>query len=349
MTRFHPTLTWLALLVASVVPGSATAGNDLRNICRPCDDADQCGDEADSCMIYRDDAGHVLRTACGINCGSDEDCGGLQCRTAPDSQLNQCYDNLNLCAHFPIFDCNTRGNCDPGEDCVNGHCQPPIFGLGHECESDDQCESGLCLYTLAGMVCTQDCDWLRPTTSCPAGFFCTERDHCGEGICAPGEPGAAIAGERCAGDTDCENAFCSFIESRGEAICTNPCDPVEPACPANTHCERRDVGCGSCVPDCVDRSDCPSGQGCVNGHCQDLLADGTYCSLSEQCLSGICQGGRCQSSGVGDASPDSGLPPGSTFTTDCTCTASGKRPVRFPLPLLLVLLPALGLFRRSSA
>jgi hypothetical protein len=116
-------------------------------------------------------------------------------------------------------------------------------------------------------------------------------------------------------------------------------------------CEGRDVGCGSCVPNCTARSDCPAGMGCINGHCQNLLATGSLCSVDEQCASGLCQDGICTAGGGEDTGPGVDGGDGTTFATDCSCTASGRRLVwrGFPLPLLLVLLPALGLLRRRRS
>lgn len=351
MSRTHITLR-LCLGLAAVALASdgapARASTDLRIICRECTDASQCGDHTDYCMNYYDEDGNFLRSACGMNCGSDEDCAGLICRPVPAVGLSQCYDQINLCARYPVFRCSRDGHCDPGQECVEGHCVDHVAALGEDCAVDDDCETGLCLNTYVGDVCTQDCDWLQPLESCPDGFFCTERERCGQGICVPGEPGTGATGDACVADTDCASAFCSLIPSLDRAICTTPCDTIASTCPAGTHCERRGAGCGSCVTDCASRADCPGGMGCVGGRCQNLQDDGTDCAVDEQCRSGRCEGGLCGGPGSDDAGPDPDPYTGDTFATDCQCTAAGRSPEPLTPSLVLLLLPAVTILRRYA-
>lgn len=344
--------TWFFVCLAAVLfPVTGEAGTDLRIICQPCEVAEDCGDHTDICLIYRNDAGDVIRSACGMHCLGQEDCFGLECRTIPDRPgLNQCVDQLHRCSVFPVFECTAAGHCAEGHDCVEGYCVEVVLGLGEECERDEECESELCLNTYLGQVCTQNCDWTQPLDSCPAGFFCTERDRCGDGICVPGDAGEGALDSECVQDTDCLTAFCSRRPSGSGAICTEPCTLEAPECPADHHCEDRDVGCGTCVPDCHVHSDCPDELGCVFGSCRELQAEGELCASNEECASGVCESGTCEGSGdAGVEDPDTGPETGSTFATDCDCATAGRTAVRgFPLPLLLFLLPSLGLLKRRS-
>ncbi len=352
MKRSNIEACFLVLISAALAPISARASTDLRIICEPCEYAEDCGDHTDICLNYRDDSGRIVRAACGMHCLDQEDCFGLECRVIPDRPgLNQCVDQINDCAVFPVFECTAAGHCDEGLDCVDGHCVEVVRVLGDPCEVDDDCESGICLSINDDQICTQECDWLQPLGSCPEGFLCTERDRCGDGICIPGGPGEGAMGSDCVQDTDCLSAFCSRRPLGTGAICTEPCVLETDECPPDYHCENRDAGCGSCVPDCRAHDDCPGDLGCVHGNCQELREDGDLCATNEECASGVCNAGLCEGSetdgGVGN--DDSGPATGSTFATDCDCATAGRLTIRgFPLPLLLVLLPSLGLLRRRS-
>lgn len=335
-----------ALAVAALLAASPTAraGVDPRVICQPCVNPDECGDHTDLCLNYEGIGG--AGAYCGMHCLTDTDCFGLRCLETT-AGLNQCADVTGLCRGGPMFDCAVDEHCPPSEDCVEGHCVPGGDpGLGEPCGDGGVCAAGLeCALTLAGQICTQPCDWLVPT-SCPAGFFCTERDRCGDGICAPGAAGVGEIGAACTMDTDCQGLFCTTPPGSSSPLCGAPCDPATPTCAAGTHCEDRGVGCGSCVADCTPGS-CAGGLECRDGRCVGLSADGTPCSSPDECQSGVCQNGLCGFTPEGDGGPPDDGPGGGTevYQGGCACRAGGG--ARGSEGLLALLGALLALARRA--
>jgi len=344
-TRRHLFATALALAVV-LVGATSQAGTDPRVICRTCVNPDECGDHTDLCLNYEGIGGRGA--FCGMHCLTDADCFGLRClETTAD--LNQCADVDAFCVGGPPFDCEVDAHCSTGDDCVDGRC---VGGtgpdLGEDCSETGVCEGGLeCVMTLVGEVCTQGCDWLVPT-SCPTGFFCTERNRCGDGVCAPGVAGAGALGAACALDTDCQSLFCTTPPGSSAAMCGTPCVPTAPTCAEGQHCEERAAGCGSCIVDCTVGS-CADGLECRDGRCQgDLLPDGYMCSTPDQCLSGICEGGTCggvvSDGGTGDGGPrpDSSTGGPELYQGSCSCRAHRGSIAGAALPPMLLFVICLG-------
>lgn len=76
-------------------------------------------------------------------------------------------------------------NCADGEVCIDDSCfagPDAIGGIGTSCDSDEECDSGLCARSGDEGYCTAVCDLGDETEdSCPLGFACT--DAGGTGVC----------------------------------------------------------------------------------------------------------------------------------------------------------------------
>ncbi len=69
--------------------------------------------------------------------------------------------------------CSSAASCAKGQKCDAGKCfwDPPAGALGATCEFNQFCESGVCLETSEGSLCSQDCI-VGVADACPAEFEC---------------------------------------------------------------------------------------------------------------------------------------------------------------------------------
>jgi len=120
----------------------------------------------------------------------------LQCQA--DGICNQTCGNgtLPVDADCPV--CDKDGDCGSDEICVAGQCQAAPFtpgGLGSECTSNADCDSGLCASDGTSSQCTTTCD--AGGNSCRDGFACVEAGVCwaeeGGGGCQTSGHGAGGA------------------------------------------------------------------------------------------------------------------------------------------------------------
>ena len=144
---------------------------------------------------------------------------------------------------------------DSPEHTVDLPSEPGSFG--YACETDSQCDSGFCVTTPDGEICTLLCD-----EECPPGFACA--------LHKPSLPDEVYI---------CAPASMSL------------CRP----CFASADCHFNGVDLGEtcvswgsegafCAPECETVDDCPDGYACVEG--QDVSGNpGLYCRLFE----GECQ------------------------------------------------------------
>jgi len=162
--------------------------------------------------------------------------------------------------------------------------------LGEPCVDGSGCSSALC----EEGFCTSRCDLVQGE-ACPAGFYCDARGSCGEGRCAPGEPGSGRVGERCSRDLECATRLCAVEADGGEdGRCAVPCDPgAEHACGSGAACVEVAGGCGACLDDadlgaaCTAPTDCGSGL-CEDGVCSAACPDGAACPAGFVCEQALC-------------------------------------------------------------
>ena len=162
---------------------------------------------------------------------------------------------------------------------------------GYDCLSNDQCDSGFCIETPAGLVCTETCQ-----EECPFDWKCVQ--HAGSGtdpvfICAPRFLDVC---RPCQTNADCRANGVSSGQvcldlGAGGAFCGEACETVGD-CPAGYDCQQAVSTVGEEVVQCVlQDGECPCSQMHID---QEALTD---CWVENQW--GICPGFRwCEGSGL---------------------------------------------------
>lgn len=147
-------------------------------------------------------------------------------------------------------------------------CSP----LGSSCEDGSTCVFGLCGDTIAGRLCTAECDPTRPALGCAPGFYCGARGC--SGYCVPGGAGDLPVGESCEADTDCSSLYC-VDPGDGRRRCLAPCQLDHGLCLADEICvPQAGDACGGCI-----------GERLVRGLGHGL---GESCVIDSDCRSGMC-------------------------------------------------------------
>lgn len=331
-------------------------------LCSPCTSNSECGGASDLCVRFPDSSLH-----CTTACSGPGDCGsGQQCFSV-GSGIGQCApvdgSGNPTCAMMEP-ECRRDSDCASTELCNTGTgmCEPrPVdrANLGEPCETGADCNSGECLATPDGLICTESCDWLDPT-SCPSGFYCDgdALGTCGDGRCLPGTTGSGGLGTTCASDTDCDTLACV------DGVCAIPCVPGgvdDTTCPDGYLCRVGGLAsCGSCqMAGCTGQA-CEVNEDCAGGLCA-VLGELTFCTATCTDASDCPAGFSCSDAGgVTVCAPPSGFDPSSymcggadPMTMDgdgrrgggCCAVAPGAGSNDAPWALLLAL-PALVLARR---
>ena len=172
--------------------------------------------------------------------GEDQEWGSMQdieiAAEAPHDTLPEVFFDLNVEARDLYADLPL----EPGS-------------FGYPCTTDSQCDSGFCITTADGDICTMNCQ-----EECPPGFACA--------LHKPSRPDDVYI---------CSPASMSL------------CRP----CFASTDCLFNGVDLGEtciaygpegafCGPECEDPQDCPPGHACLQG--EDISGNpGNYCTLFE--------------------------------------------------------------------
>ncbi len=183
------------------------------------------------------------------------------------------------------------GEWTPGELMEVADVGPGPGEPGYPCESGTECESGFCIQTPDGKVCTLQC-----VEECPFGWLCTLHKPSLPDevfICAP--TGATLC-RPCVKNTDCSvngvdaGDVCVAYGAAG-SFCGSPCDAQSP-CPEGYVCQAATGRSGESGDFCLRQE----GE-CV---CTDLYADeaaSTECFVQNDF--GTCTGSRaCDHSGL---------------------------------------------------
>jgi hypothetical protein len=218
-------------------------------------------------------------------------------------------------------------SCRSADDCASGHCVDGVC-CDSPCGGGDpaDCQAcavaagapadGICAPVAAGGLCrrgaicdvAERCDGAH--AACPAdapasdgsfcddGDLCTQLDACLAGVCAGGEP------VRCAARA-CRKSVCAPATGR----CEETREPEGTSCDDGDPCtegDRCDASAGACrgAPKVCPHGPCSEGLcNAYTGECgQRALADGSgcddgsACTMSDRCVSGVCQPGpavRC--------------------------------------------------------
>lgn len=240
-----------------VVPSECYTDDD-------CDDGNKC--TIDTCKV-KDDAGTCSHQA--VTCQQPEN----QC------QVNQCDPDTGQCVLSNKPDnapCEDGLYCTTDDYCKNGQCQS---GDRRDCSSNDtQCTVGQC------DEATKSCASVNKVNGSPCddGEACTDGDECEDGVCKSGstmvcdcmtDADCKDDGLRCngvIGKCDQTTHKCTYVDGEGPVTCPpspNECQEYECTEPS-----------GTCVlKDLPDYTSCD---------------DGKYCTVSDHCVSGQCEGGK---------------------------------------------------------
>jgi len=204
-------------------------------------------------------------------------------------------------------ECTDNGDCDLGEGCADGRCQPP-----RDCSGEETCPSSLPIrdpVTCECLECIEDLDCaIERGEACAAStcVFCDLRSDTETGCDVLGRKFFAGCCLECLTDSDC-------VAVRGESCQSGKCiDLLEQRCESDADCSQGLICDGDrCVEDaslmsCQLQSDCPEGEACygdgrcrVQGTvCQDCLSPGR-CVAEVGDTVGTCAGctSHCQQSG----------------------------------------------------
>lgn len=255
-----------------------------------------------------------------------------RCGTAPGAYneifrhlgfIDSVLEETGTCVPEDVESCNGEDdNCDGviDEGCIE---------IGQPCERSDECFGGLCADTVAGRICTSECDPLRPSQGCGLGFYCGS-DGC-TGNCVPGEVGTGGFEDACSADTDCLSLFC---RDPGDGVqrCLEPCQHDAGLCLGGEVCVAAAGSCGSCVSQelfagrgagepCDTHEQCGEGRFCFNraGVRECAIPCGADGSCAERfsCREGLCLRDRTQGvGGVCEVNEDCG---------EAICAALGDR------------------------
>lgn len=186
-------------------------------------------------------------------------------------------------------------SCDEQVFDLDGGCNQMWEGLA---EANEPCAPGIGSFVCsAATACVIDLDFCGTCTpavdvgaDCSGPETCVEGARCVNGTCVErGLPGEACSeGAPCVVGATCEAGTCvgPEIVTVGDA-----CDQAR-RCPYTSTCLD-----GSCVRDALIGGDCTttacaSGR-CVDGTCRAFVPVGEACTAPDQCVSGVCDGGRC--------------------------------------------------------
>jgi hypothetical protein len=171
----------------------------------------------------------------------------------------------------------------------------PEDQFGKPCTGPDDCESGWCVISSDGLVCTEPC-----VATCPEGWDCREVQQVSgdsDSICV--NPEAALC-QPCEEDGDCNppGTGANACVAGGDAgsFCGMACDPEWIPCPDGYACLSVETAAGVTRMQCVPESD-----GCACNALGTQLGLHTACAR-ENAL-GRCEGGRmCAPSGLTECS-----------------------------------------------
>ncbi len=239
------------------------------------------------------DAGQVCNgaTACG--------CGDIDCTPRAGS------------CGYPAGCCNTSGDCDGSERCIEGRCleQPP----SGECYTDSSCSAGEVCEGATSCPCGVDGCEAAPGVCGIEGVCCKTDGECGPGgVCRHGGCVEAPTSGQCYGDDDCSGSDVCH----GAARC--PCGADCSIATSPGVCGAAGSLCCAADSDCLGGEICVEGRGCVPS--PSVLAEDDGCYVDGHCGHGrVCLGAElCE---CGDASCE--MVAGNCWTGHQPCVDEG--------------------------
>jgi len=223
----------------------------------------------------------------------------VPCVHTPNNAL--CPDDSSFCNGAEFCDafegCLHAGNpCPEGQLCNEGADSCGICTDDADCDdgvacTDDECESGGCVYTPNNALCPDD------------GNHCNGSEYCGLTL------GCQSTGNPCQSELVCRESDDSCVECLSDSNCTELDPPI---------CEVVSGVCVECLTDadCDEGNPCIVGQTCINNACQA----GTTVNCSESDTS--CTTASCDSLGAeGNCDIDTPLPSGTACNDANECTS----------------------------
>ncbi len=200
--------------------------------------------------------------AFGCPCKANEQCEGGFCVNSTFGYIctQEC---VTECPDPEYYEC--KGMTGFGPDMVF-LCIPKSVPLCQPCESNDQCEDGICVSVAGAMRCTATCDQGK---ACPVGYECNEALD--EPVCFPAS-----------GDCSCIEKTRGTIRtcevSNGFGVCKGieTCDP--------------EVGFVDCTAATPASESCDGFDNDCDGQLDDGLGDPPVCGTGVCTAVGVCAG-----------------------------------------------------------
>ena len=293
----------------ATIPSSIESLDDLLQATTAIACRSECAASVTVEFYYREDcleASTLIYEALGASIQQSIDAGSTSFDVA---EAQRCIDALadHGCGDEPESACDkvfvgrvpVGGACTQTMECADaGYCNDTLGCPG-------TCEAGLS----AGTPCAD------ASGVCQSGLTCLP-----EGVC-----GAYRAnGELCESSSECDTHYCADEDGDGTSRCAEAPgyflktlgEPCEYAldCAADLYCPESDAA-PTCVAaaeigepciatelsrSCVHAAYCALGADGVRGVCVARVPLGSACADSEECATGICDGGRCEKhSGLG--------------------------------------------------
>ncbi len=298
--------------------GNACTLSDWCNggACQPggvlsCDDQNGCtADACDAKLGCTHTPNGVLTCSDGNPCTAVDTCVGTVCTGGTPTNC----EDFNAC---------TTDTCAPASGCVHSATNGAACEDGNPCTIQDTCAGNTCKAGVAnpcddGNVCSVDgCTALAGCfhTQAIAATACNDNDAC--------TTGDACTGITCIGATatNCDdNKVCTTDSCVSATGCVHTANSL--ACNDNNICTLVDTcvggACTGTLKACTDSNNCTADTCDVtSGFCifvplpSGPCEDGNACTISDQCLTGVCKPGALRNCDDGDPCTIDGCVPGS--------------------------------------
>ena len=279
-----------------------------------------CDATTKQCSWTASSGGGTTTGKLGDTCNLDADC------TSP--LFCQPVDTTSYCSKTCTVNSST---CGTGFTCVGytngngqGACVPnsggttgPTQNAGDSCSANSDCVTGLCL----SAICRVQCTTANPT-QCGSGEVCQGTGKTGVGACVPGT--LKSVGSTCADASECQSDTC--INGFCRATCVNKSD-----CPTGQGCLAQPDGTSACIPGTGGKlpagSLCTSTTDCATGTCVKVNASDAQAACRNPCVNGGCAAGEsCQDVATGAQAciPDAAVKKavGDTCATSDACDSN---------------------------
>jgi hypothetical protein len=171
-------------------------------------------------------------------------------------------------------DTGTPDDTDMGTDTTDIGPDVEEGTTGAPCTENEQCDSGYCISTSEGEVCTEVCNG-----DCPFGWDCRLLSNSGGDVVSLCVPPQEVLCTPCTADIDCDGLQNACLELTDGDFCGTACTPGGDACPSGYICQVERNGAGEETTQCVPELG-------VCGGCLDLDEDGY--GVGARCLGTDC-------------------------------------------------------------